>query len=143
VHGDDVNWAFYTDTSGSDDQGRWILEQPTVLRSLEGRRSEQRVSPGPDHGLTLQVPGSGPCPIVDLSPGGLAFQCDFMAGWAQNRQSLMAEIQVPGVGGVPVWVQINHLRMDPAGNRTRLAGARITCLDEIGQTWWRELIEGL
>jgi hypothetical protein len=37
---------------------------------------------------------------------------------------------------VPVRVEIRRLRLVPAGNQTRFAGARIWCLDDTGGRWW-------
>ena len=135
-----ATWAFYTDTFGSDEDGHWVLERPRVLRRQEERRLHARIGLAEEDGLRLVVPGSEPCPIVDLSKGGLAFRCDLLSPWARMRMPFMAHLEDAGLGTVPVRVEIRHLRLDPAGNQTRLAGARIWCLDEPGERWWDGLM---
>lgn len=140
--GDDC-WAFYTDTFGSDEDGQWVLDRPRVLRRQEDRRAHARVALAEEKGLRLRVEGSEPCPVVDLSPGGLAFRCDLLSPWARMRVPFAARLEVGEVGEVPVRIEIRHLRLDPAGNQTRLAGARIWCLDAAGGVWWESLMAEL
>jgi len=143
VQRSEATWAFYTDTFGSDEDGHWILERPRVLRRQEDRRVHTRIPLAEDDGMRLTVPGSEACPVVDLSKGGLAFRCDLLSPWARMRIPFMAHLDVAEVGSIPVRVEIRNLRLDPAGSQTRLAGARILCLDERGDTWWDALMTEL
>lgn len=136
-------WAFYTDTFGSDEDGHWILERPRVLRRQEERRGHARIGLSEEDGLRLVVPGSEPCPIVDLSKGGLAFRCDLLSPWASMRVPFLAHLEDAELDAVPVRVEIRRLRLDPAGNQTRFAGARIWCLDDRGGRWWDRLMTEL
>ncbi len=138
-----ATWAFYTDTFGSDEHGHWVLERPRILRRQAERRIHARIALSEEDGLRLNVPGSTRCPVVDLSKGGLAFRCDLLSPWARMRVPFMAHLDVPDMGEVPVRVEIRHLRLDPAGNQTRLAGARIWCLDGKGEGWWEHLMAEL
>jgi hypothetical protein len=121
LQGNAGNVSFYTQTRGTDGQGRWLLEVPTVIQVSE-RRADTRLDVFPG-ALSLEHPAHGTFEVVDLSPRGLSFRAPF--GLVdQLGENTRFVLQVPVGDPIPVDLGVRNMRRAPGQPLMRIVGTR-------------------
>jgi len=121
LQGDSGGVSFYTQTRGTDGQGRWLLEVPTVIQVTE-LRDEMRLDVDPGT-LSLEHPEHGTFEVVDLSARGVSFRAPSKLIDALG-ESTMFVLHVPGGDPIPVELGVRSVRRAPGQPLMRIVGTR-------------------
>ncbi len=138
LQGDSGSISFYTQTRGTDGQGRWLLEVPTVIQVTEHREDLRLdVDPG---ALSLEHPDHGRFEVVDLSARGISFRIPTRLVESLTPGEMFV-LNVPGGDPIPVALEVRNTRRAPGQPLMRIVGTRFAGNGTAVVRWYAEQAE--
>lgn len=137
LQGDRGTVSFYTSTRGTDGQGRWLLEVPSILQIIE-HRQDPRLDVDPGR-LSLALEGHGAMEVIDLSPRGVGFRAP--AALARDLEAggpMQAVLSTPGGEPIPVQLCLRSVVRAPGQPLMRIVGARFAGSGDAVMRWFAD-----
>jgi hypothetical protein len=133
--GNEDAYTFFSEMVGTDLLKRWVLASPkTVERTNQRLVARHMVAGNPDFGLTAHLPiGERDLALRDVSNAGLSFSV-FAKEVPPTGHILEGVLEVPGMQGLSLSMEVRHARPMPGDAARSLVGVRFVQLAHAERT---------